>query len=121
MARATSGVGSGDAALHRGVAWILRAGLMVSIAVMTVGLVLAERQGRAETSHVLPLDRIAPQLLHGDAAAVLDAGIILLFLSPLAAIVVAFAGFCWQRDVRFMAVTGTLILLALAGIAVAVR
>jgi uncharacterized membrane protein len=94
---------------------------MVSIAVMTVGLVLAERQGRAETSHVLPLDRIAPQLLHGDAAAVLDAGIILLFLSPLAAIVVAFAGFCWQRDVRFMAVTGTLILLALAGIAVAVR
>jgi uncharacterized membrane protein len=110
-----------EAALYRSVAWTLRAGLLLSIAVMAVGLALAEGRGSTETSRVLPLDRIVPRLLHGDPAAVLDTGIVLLFLSPLVAIVVAFAGFCWERDGRFVAISGGLILLALAGIAVAVR
>ncbi len=93
---------------------LLLAGLLISVAVMGIGLVLAAIRGSTAT-HVLPLDRVVPRLLAGDAAAILDAGILLLFATPLLGVVVALVAFAMARDWFMTRVTvGLLVLLAVA-------
>ncbi|MBV9282378.1 MAG: DUF1634 domain-containing protein [Chloroflexi bacterium] len=97
----------------------LLAGLLLSIAVMVLGLLLSAARGGS--SHVLPLDQLLPHLARGDSAAVLDAGIILLFAAPLAGVVVALVGFARQRDTTFIVLSAALLVVLAAGFAVALR
>lgn len=109
-----------DETADRRIGVVLFVGLVSAIAVMAAGLILAAAQGH-DVSHVLPLDRLPARLLEGDGRAIADAGILLLFATPLAGVVAALFSFAAQRDTRLVAVTVALLILLVAGFAIALR
>lgn len=111
---------SGEQAIYSRVGWTLLSGLLLSIAVMIVGLVLSAISGD-NSSHVLPLDQVVPHLARGNAPAILDLGILLLFATPLAGVAVALLGFLRVRDYLFASITGLLLIMLAVAVAVALR
>jgi uncharacterized membrane protein len=109
----------GPAELH--ISRTLFGGLLASIVVMLLGLLLVALEGRNAASHVVPLDRVLPDLARGSRPAVLDFGILLLFATPLLGVVVAFAGFLREGDREFSLLTAALLIVLAAGFAVALR
>ena len=103
------------------VGWTLLGGLLLSIGVMALGLLLVAIRGGPSAKHVLPLDQILTSLGKGTVSAVLDLGIVLLFATPFVGVLVALAQFVRQRDTPFVLVTGVLLVLLVAGFAVALR
>jgi uncharacterized membrane protein len=99
---------------------VLLVGLLLSITVMTLGLVVTAVRG-GDTTHVLPLDRVIPELAKGHTAAILDLGILMLFATPLLGIVVAFEGFWEQGDRDFVLVTAILLVMLAAALAIALH
>ena len=80
---------------------------------MLVGLALVGASGSARSSHPLSVDQVARRLISGDPAAVLDAGILLLFLAPLLGVVVALLEFLRRGDRQFT-ITALLLLIIIA-------
>ncbi len=109
-----------DATAYRHVGLTLLAGLLLSIAVMAIGLLATAISG-GNTSNVLTLDRVIPDLLAGHAPAVLDLGILLLFATPLVAVLVAFIEFVRQHDGFFVGVTALLLVVLVISFAVALH
>ena len=108
-----------DLTTYGRVGFCLLYGLLFSIAVMLAGLLYGALQGRSASSHVLPLDKIPARLGSLDPSALLDLGILLLFATPLAGVVVAFEEFLRLRDLAFALITLVLLILLLAGFIVA--
>lgn len=102
------------------VGYALLAGLLLSVSVMVLGLVLTVARG-GDTSTVLPLERVMPALGRGEAPAVLDLGILLLFATPLIGVFVACAEFLRQRDRTFAATTGLLLVMLVIAFGVALH
>lgn len=99
---------------------VLLAGLLLSSSVMVVGLIAAAVSGRAADT-VLPLDQVLRGIARGNANAILDLGILLLFATPLAGIVSAFAVFWGLRDRAFVLIAGTLLLMFIVVFAIALH
>lgn len=99
----------------------LFAGLLLSIAVMLLGLALVAVQGKNPTTHVVALDKIVPDLVHGSSAALLDAGILILFATPLLGVIVALVQFLRHGEQIFALITALLLLVLGAGFAVALH
>ncbi|HEX6509747.1 MAG TPA: DUF1634 domain-containing protein [Chloroflexota bacterium] len=110
-----------DREASRRIAATLFGGLLVSMAVMVIGLILVAPEGKNAATTVLPLDRVLPDLVHGSRPAVLDAGILLLFATPLLGVLVALTEFARQRDRTFTAISCALVLVLAAGFAVALH
>ena len=102
------------------ISWVLLSGLLLSILVMVAGLIAEAASGQSATA-VLPLDQEPTHLLKGDASAVLDLGILLLFATPLAGVAAAFAEFWLQHDRTFVLVTGGLMVMFAIAIAIALH
>lgn len=96
-------------------------GLLLSITVMLAGLLYSLARGTSVSGQVLPLDRVPGQLGRGNPSAVLDLGILLLFATPLAAVVVALLDFLQARDRPFAAIAVLLLALLVVGVLVALR
>jgi uncharacterized membrane protein len=96
-------------------------GLLVSVTVMVAGLVFDGIKGQAVSGHVLTLDRVIPHLVSGDPSAVLDTGILLLFATPLAAVIVALVEFLRVGDRAFAGITLAVGVLLCAGFVVALH
>lgn len=109
-----------DDTTYARVGWTLLIGLLVSIAVMAVGLALTAARG-GDASRVVPLHRELSDLATGQAPAVLDLGILLMFATPVVGVAVAFVRFLQERDRAFAAVSGCLLLLLLIAFGIAVR
>lgn len=98
----------------------LLGGLLLSIAVMVLGLILAAVSGHS-ASHVLPLDQIPRQLGRGNGAAVLDLGILVLFATPPVGVLVAMSGFLRHHEYSFVLVTALVIVILIIGFLVALH
>jgi uncharacterized membrane protein len=103
------------------VGWTLLGGLVLSIGVMALGLILEAIKGDAGSGHVLPLDQILPNLGKARPSAVLDLGILVLFATPVAGVVVALAEFTRRREVPFMLISALLLIILAGGFALALR
>jgi uncharacterized membrane protein len=83
-------------------AFTLRAGMYVSFAAMLVGLVwwlLSGSPGGQEAAqHVLPFDRMLPELLALNPLALLNMGVLLLLCTPGITLVVQFVAFALARN-----------------------
>lgn len=112
---------AGDRLTDAWVGWTLLVGLLMSIAVMALGLLVTAVQHGQNASRVLPLNQVLPQVAHGNGPALLDLGILLLFATPLIGVVVALTSFVRRRDAAFVAVSGLLLVLLAAGFLVALR
>lgn len=106
--------------MYASVGYTLLGGLLTSIAVMIVGLLLSVASG-GSVKHVLPLDGVASRLAHGDHRAILDIGILLLFATPLAGVLVALIGFLRLRDYVFASTTALLLVMLVIAFAVALH
>lgn len=110
-----------DEAAAIGISRTLLSGLLASIAIMVAGLVLVAFAGTQAATRVIPLDRVVPDLLGGSRSAVLDSGILVLFATPLAGVLVACIQFARARDLEFTAITALLLVVLLAGFLVALH
>lgn len=110
-----------DAGAYSAVGFVLLGGLLVSIAVMMLGLVIAAIDRTASTAQVLPLDQVLPRLGRGDPAAILDSGILLLFATPLVGVLVALIAFLHRRDAVFSWVTALLLVMLVIAFGVALH
>jgi uncharacterized membrane protein len=111
----------GDAAIAIGISRTLFLGLLASIAIMILGLILVLAEGKNAATHVVSLDRILPDLVHGSRSAVLDFGILVLFATPLLGVIVAFVQFVRRGDRAFGLITGLLLVVLAAGFLVALH
>jgi uncharacterized membrane protein len=103
-----------DRRLDRYVSGVLHAGMILSISVLALGLLMFVLSPGVETS--IPLDRLPEELMHLSPVAVIDLGILLLILTPLARVLAAAAIFAAQRELRFVLAS----LAVLAAIALAI-
>jgi uncharacterized membrane protein len=110
-----------DEATYARVGYTLLYGLLISIAVMIIGLIVGAVTGKTAAAHVLSLDRVLPQLAKGSASAVLDLGILLLFATPLAGVLVALAEFVRIKDRAFAGITLAVGILLCVGFVVALH
>lgn len=124
-----------DSTLYRRVGFTLLIGLLVSIAVMAAGLLAIPVTGGHAC--VLPLDQVVSHLGHsggacsaggnkageegGTAAAILDLGILLLFATPLAGVIVAVIGFALEKDWIFTGTTALLLVMLVISFAIALH
>lgn len=95
-------------------------GLVVAVVVMVIGLIWVGATG-ASATRVIRLPDIVPALGVGRAASVLDLGILLLFATPLAGVLVALGGFVRTGDRPFAIITVILLTLLIAGFVVALH
>lgn len=114
-------IAQADRSASVGISRTLFFGLLASIAVMILGLILVSSGGSDAATHVVALDRVIPDVLRGNGSAVLDSGILMLFATPLVGVVVALAQFVRQREVAFSLITTLLLLVLVAGFAVALH
>lgn len=114
-------IAADDQRTYTRVGYTLLWGLLVSIAVMALGLVLSHIQNGSAPTGVLPLDQVLPKVRDGESNAVLDLGILLLFATPLVAVLVAAVEFVRQGDKEFAAVTGVLLVLLVIAFAIALH
>ena len=103
------------------VGWTLLGGLVLSVGVMAFGLILQAVRRDTASVHVLPIDQILPNLEKVRPSAVLDLGILLLFATPIAGVVVALAEFIRRREVPFIFITALLLIVLAGGFALALR
>lgn len=96
-------------------------GLLVSMAIMVVGVVLVIADGGSAATRVVGLDRILPELGRGSRPALLDAGILTLFATPLLGVGVALVQFVRQGEVAFTLIASLLLLVLGAGFLVALH
>lgn len=100
---------------------VLRAGLWLSIVIMILGILLTGLQGKAQAREVLPLDRIIPAIQAHNSAVVLDLGILLLFATPLVAVLTALTEFVTHGDRAFTGIALALLIILVIGFVVALR
>jgi uncharacterized membrane protein len=103
------------------VGYTLLYGLLLSIAVMVLGLIVGAARGTSASSHVFPLDKILSELGNGSASAILDLGILLLFATPLAGVIVALVEFLRVKDTAFAGITLAVGVLLCVGFVVALH
>ena len=100
-----------DRRLDRYVSMVLHAGMILSVAVMAIGLLMyALSPGPVDN---IPLDRLFQELMNGSAVAVISLGVLLLIITPLARVVAAALVFAVDREPRFV-LTSLAVLAAIA-------
>lgn len=81
---------------------VLKTGLYSSLAITVLGLVLVTMQHiPTEAVKALPFGDLLSYLLRGNGTAVLDFGLVLLMLTPVARVVAAVYGYIREGDRRF--------------------
>jgi uncharacterized membrane protein len=110
-----------DAGTSLAISRTLFFGLLLSVAIMILGLVLVLPEGKNAATRVVSLDRVLPDLVHGSRPALLDFGILVLFATPLLGVVVAFLQFIRGGDRAFTLITALLLVVLAAGFLVALH
>src|SRR5207253_843597 len=106
---------------YRWVGFALRVGMYASFLAMGLGLawwlLAGTPGGSGSASKVLPFDRLGPELLAGDALALVNLGVLLLLAAPGVSLLVAMVTYAAGRNWRYAgiaALVGAILLLSLA-------
>jgi uncharacterized membrane protein len=95
--------------IERMVAWVLGAGIGVSLALMLAGVALSVAHGEALPSHVVPLSGLAARLVAFDPAAYLSLGLAALIATPFVRVGGSLVAFARKRDRRYVAITAAVL------------
>ncbi len=90
---------------------VLRAGMVLSISVLVIGLLLFALNP-SQSVESIPLGEIPREILNGNAIAVISLGILFLIATPLIRVVTALIVFSVDREPRFVA-TSLIVLVVL--------
>lgn len=86
-----------------------RLGVMVSLALVVVGLALVAIAGAKDIEPTPPLSQLLEGILKLDAAAIITLGILTLLLTPVVQVIVALVTFSIDRDKLYLGVCITLL------------
>lgn len=86
-----------------------RLGVMVSLALVVVGLALVAIAGAKDIEPTPPLSQLLEGILKLDAAAIITLGILTLLLTPVVQVIVALVIFSIDRDKLYLGVCITLL------------
>jgi len=84
--------------LNRRISLALRAGIVVSLLLVTAGLILFFISGVPHTAELTPVTSLAPGLAGLNPAAFITAGLIVILLLPAAILVLSLAHFISMRE-----------------------
>jgi uncharacterized membrane protein len=90
------------------IAAILRYGSLISTLVMALGLTLIFLHGSARFGpggHLVSFWTLLPRVVHLDAAAVAECGILFLLVTPVLRIIAAGVGFGLERDYKYVLIS----------------
>jgi uncharacterized membrane protein len=96
-------------AVHR----ILIVGLAASALLMVIGVAIELAQRQTLPTTVLPPALAIRQAFHLDASGFLSLGVLMLILTPLLRVVGSLIVFVWERDGRYAAITGLVLIVML--------
>jgi uncharacterized membrane protein len=91
--------------------WVLLLGLLVSVALMGVGIVLGLVRHQGLPSGVVAPDQLWEALVDGAAAAYLTLGLLVLILTPFLRVVGTLVAFTRQRDGRYVLISAAVLTL----------
>jgi uncharacterized membrane protein len=109
---------------ERAIALVLRYGSLISTLIMALGLGLMLLRGPAKslaTYHRIRLSALFPMLVRFDPAALTEAGILLLLLTPLFRILVATISFALERDLKYVLIALGVLAIVLLSISFAIE
>jgi len=104
-------------AVERTVRWVLLAGVGMSVALMSAGLVLGLLDGSAFPRAVAPLGGLLRGLAALEPGAYLSLGLIVLVATPFVRVVGSLIAFAREPDVRFVLVTAAVFVVMCLGVA----
>jgi uncharacterized membrane protein len=90
-----------DERLAHTISWTLFSGLTASVFLFIVGWLLILREGTSENRHVQQARGWPARVLHGDGAAILELGLLVLMLTPVARVLILAVGWFRSRDRTF--------------------
>jgi uncharacterized membrane protein len=99
---------------HRTYEWAgatLRMGMAASVAAMLAGFLwwlLSGSPGGGITAHVMPADRVLPELLALNPLALVNLGVLLLLATPSVALAAQLVSFALARNWRYTAITAVI-------------
>ncbi|MFN8556051.1 MAG: DUF1634 domain-containing protein [Dehalococcoidia bacterium] len=122
--------GDHDHPMERWISLVLRVGALISGAIIALGLTLLMLDGpgphdprslsalRSQGGGSLPVHplTVAQQAVHGQAAAIIQVGVLALILTPVLRVAMTLALFVVQRDRVFEAVTAIVLIVLLMGL-----
>lgn len=95
---------------------ILIIGLAASALLMVIGVAIELAQRRTLPTTVLPPAEAIRQTFHLDASGFLSSGVLVLILTPLLRVVGSLIVFLWERDGRYAAITGLVLIVMLVSL-----
>ncbi len=98
-------VGAEFADMNRGIATVLRGGVLLSVGVLVAGLAIAAIEGGEFPSQVLEPDQLLGPLARFRPQALLSLGALILVLTPVVRVALSFVGFLKERDGTYVAIT----------------
>jgi uncharacterized membrane protein len=105
-----SAVGAEFADLNRGIAHVLRGGVLLSVGVLLAGLVIAAIEGSGFPSQVLEPGQLLGPLVRFRPQALLSLGVLILVLTPVVRVALSLVGFLKERDGTYVAITAIVLL-----------
>lgn len=109
-----------DLDVNRLIFYVLRGGVILAVAIVLVGLALLAA-GRPMPPGGLRPTEIPRELAAGSPAGFLGLGVLLLMLTPVARVLLSVAYFARERDRAYVAITLTVFLILMAGVALGLR
>jgi uncharacterized membrane protein len=98
--------------------WLLRGQLLLAGLMIVVGSLLALQASGALPSHTVALGAIGSGLRHGDGAAWVSAGFVLLILTPVVRLLATAGTFVRERDWRFVGATALVLAIVVSGLVI---
>ncbi|HUG14872.1 MAG TPA: DUF1634 domain-containing protein [Thermomicrobiales bacterium] len=90
--------------LYRRIVLVLNAGFIVSVGLMLVGIIVAIVRGQTVGQTAEPIAEVLPAVARFDAQGMIDLGILVLLVTPIAYVLVSLVTFLRQRDALFVSV-----------------
>jgi len=96
--------------INRGIAHVLRGGVLVSVGVLLAGLGIAAFEGRGMPTSVLEPQQLLGPLSTLRPAALLSLGILVLILTPVVRVALSLVGFLRERDRAYIGIASVVLL-----------
>ncbi len=102
--------------VNRLVSHLLRGGVLLSVAVLVAGFVAAAARAVPLPTSPDPLSEVLGDALRLDPSGLLSLAVLVMIATPVARVVLTLSSFLKQRDLRFAAVAGIVLLNLIVGL-----
>ena len=96
--------------INRGIAHVLRGGVLISVGVLLAGLAIAAIEGAGFPSRVFEPGQLLGPLARFRPRALLSLGLLILILTPVVRVALSLVGFAKERDRTYVALTAIVLL-----------